>query len=62
MKAIVWSVTVQISLMSASMTVLVIKEVVDVGIVIIWNRNLNLGRLEILKQGESVLSNSFVIY
>ena len=62
MKAIVWSVTVQISLMSASMTVLVIKEVVDVGIVIIWNRNLNLGRLEILKQGESVLRNSFVIY
>jgi len=49
MKAVVWSDTVQIILMMASMTVLVIKGVVDVSIENVWTRNLNSGRLEFFK-------------
>ncbi len=49
MKAVVWSDTVQIFLMLASMAALVIKGVIDVGIENVWERNLNSGRLEFFK-------------
>jgi len=49
MKAVVWTDTIQIILMLVSMTVLVIKGVVDVGIENFWERNLNSGRLEFFK-------------
>lgn len=49
MKAVVWADTVQIFLMMGSVTALVIKGVIDVGIENIWERNMNTGRLEFFK-------------
>ena len=49
MKAVVWSDTLQIFLMMGSVTTLVIKGVIDVGIENIWERNVNTDRIEMLK-------------
>lgn len=49
MKAVVWSDTLQIFLMVGSMVALVIKGLMDVGVINVWERNLNSGRLEFLK-------------
>ncbi len=49
MKAVVWSDTLQIFLMMGSMLALVIKGLMDVGVINVWERNLNSGRLEFLK-------------
>lgn len=49
MKAVVWSDTLQIFLMMGSMLALVIKGLMDVGVINVWERNLKSGRLEFLK-------------
>ena len=49
MKAVVWSDTFQIFLMLGSVTALVIKGVIDVGIENVWERNVNTSRIEFLK-------------
>ena len=49
MKAVVWTDTFQIILMTASVTVLVVKGVSDVGFANVWQRNLDSGRLEFFK-------------
>lgn len=57
MKAVVWSDTVQIFLMVASVVALVIKGVIDIGIENVWELNLNSSRIEFFK-----LENLFFHY
>jgi len=49
MKAVVWTDTIQIFLMMASVLSLVIKGVIDVGIDNVWERNINTSRIEFFK-------------
>lgn len=49
MKAVVWSDTLQIFLMFASVAALDIKGVIDIGIEEVWERNVNSSRIEFFK-------------
>lgn len=46
MKAVVWTDTVQMFVMFASMITLLTKGMIDVGADNVWERNLNSSRLE----------------